>query len=193
MSTITNSSGMVQLADPPLATALFGNVRWSWVWLIARLYIGYTWLNAGIGKIQNPAWTGGGAALKGFWENAVRIPEPPARPPIAVDWYRGFLQAMLDGGHYTWFSQLIVAGEFLIGLALILGAFVGVAAFFGAFMNWNFLMAGTVSTNPIMLVISILILLAWKTAGWWGLDRWLLPNLGTLWQPGKVFLLKPKQ
>ncbi len=187
MSEITNSSGMVQVADPPLATALFGNVRWAWVWLIARLYIGYTWLNAGIGKIQNPAWTGGGVAIKGFWENAVRIPEPPSRPPIAVDWYRDFLQAMLDGGHYTWFSRLIISGEVLVGLAMILGTFVGVAAFFGAFMNWNFLMAGTVSTNPILLVISILLLLAWKTAGWWGLDRWLLPNLGTLWQPGKVF------
>ena len=42
-------------------------------------------------------------------------------------------------------------------------------------------MAGTVSLNPEMLIISVFIILAWKTAGWWGLDRWLLPSLGTPW------------
>ena len=30
----------------------------------------------------------------------------------------------------------------------------------------------------------ILILLGWKVAGWIGVDRWLLPALGTPWQPG---------
>jgi len=29
--------------------------------------------------------------------------------------------------------------------------------------------------------------LAWKTAGWWGLDRWILPALGTPWRPGLIF------
>ena len=27
-----------------------------------------------------------------------------------------------------------------------------------------------------------MIVLAWKVAGWWGLDRWALPLLGTPWQ-----------
>ncbi len=36
------------------------------------------------------------------------------------------------------------------------------------------MMNGATSFNPLMLVISILIVMAWKTAGWWGLDRWLL-------------------
>jgi thiosulfate dehydrogenase [quinone] large subunit len=35
--------------------------------------------------------------------------------------------------------------------------------------------------------IEIFIILAWKTAGWWGLDRWVLPALGTPWRPGSVF------
>ena len=78
-------------------------------------------------------------------------------------------------------------GEFLVGMALILGLFTGIAAFFGSFMNMNYLLAGTVSTNPILLVVALLLVLAWKTAGWWGLDRWLLPALGTPWRPGAVF------
>jgi thiosulfate dehydrogenase (quinone) large subunit len=40
----------------------------------------------------------------------------------------------------------------------------------------------------LLFTLSILLILAWKTAGWWGLDRWLLPMLGTPWKPGRVFL-----
>ena len=82
---------------------------------------------------------------------------------------------------------MIVAGELLIGIALILGIFTGIAAFFGAFMNWNFMMAGTASANPVLFALSIVLILVWKTAGWWGLDRWLLSKLGTPWQPGIIF------
>jgi thiosulfate dehydrogenase [quinone] large subunit len=180
----------IRFVDPPITQALFGNINWAWLWLAARLYIGYTWLNSGIGKISNPAWVGGGEALRGFWERAVLIPDAPAKPAIAVGWYRAFIQALLDGGHYTWFAKLVTAGEVMIGAALILGAFVGIAAFFGAFMNWNFMMAGTASLNPLMFVITVFLILAWKTAGWWGLDRWLLPALGTPWQPGRILTKK---
>ncbi len=184
MSSISISQPTV-LVDPPVTTSLFGDVRWSWLWLVARLYVGYTWLSSGIGKISNPAWMSGDA-LRGFWERAVVVPEAPARPAIAFDWYRTFIQSMLDSGSYTWFSQFVLVGEILIGAALILGLFTGIAAFFGGFMNWNFLMAGTVSTNPVFFPLAILLILAWKTAGWIGLDHWVLPALGTPWQPGKL-------
>jgi thiosulfate dehydrogenase (quinone) large subunit len=177
----------ITITDPPVAQALFGNTRWAWLWLIVRLYIGYNWLTSGWGKISNPAWVQTGEALKGFWERAVAIPDAPARPPIAFDWYRTFLQSLLDSGSYTWFAKLVVAGEILIGLALILGMFTGIAAIFGGFMNWNFMMAGSASTNPVLFFLAVLLVLAWKTAGWWGLDRWLLPLLGSPWQPGRLF------
>ena len=173
-------------ADPPFAQSLFNSPKWAWLWVIARIYVGYAWLTSGIGKLSNPAWTQTGEALKGFWERAVAIPDAPARPLIAFDWYRGFLQSMIDAGAYTWFSKVVYIGEILIGVALILGLFTGIAAFFGGFMNWNFMMAGSASTNPVLFTLSILLVLAWKTAGWWGLDRFLLPALGTPWQPGKA-------
>ena len=172
--------------DPPFAQSLFNSPKWAWLWVIARLYVGYSWLTSGIGKLSNPAWTQTGEALKGFWERAVAIPDAPARPLIAFDWYRGFLQSMIDAGAYTWFSKVVYIGEILIGVALILGLFTGIAAFFGGFMNWNFMMAGSASTNPVLFTLSILLVLAWKTAGWWGLDRFVLPALGTPWQPGKA-------
>jgi thiosulfate dehydrogenase (quinone) large subunit len=177
----------VNIPNPPFARDLFGNTRWAWLWLIARIYVGYTWLTSGWGKVTDPAWMETGLALRGFWERAVAVPDAPARPAIAFDWYRTFLQALLEGGHYSWFGSLIAVGELLVGVALIVGAFTGIAAFMGAFMNWNFMMAGTASVNPVLFTLSILLILAWRTAGWWGLDRWLLPLLGTPWQPGPVF------
>lgn len=173
--------------DPPVISSLFNNTRWAWLWLVARLYVGYAWLSSGLSKIDNPAWMQTGEALRGFWERAVAVPEAPARPLIAFGWYRTFIQAMLEGGHYTWFGPLIAIAELLVGVALILGAFTGIAIFIGAFMNWNFMMAGSASINPLLFTLSILLILAWKIAGWWGLDRWLLPLIGTPWQPGRVF------
>jgi thiosulfate dehydrogenase [quinone] large subunit len=185
MATQTMAKEIV-VADPPWAASLFGSTRWAWLWLIARVYVGYSWLESGIGKVSNPGWMATGDSLKGFWERAVVIPET-GRPLIAFDWYRTFIQSLLDGGHYVWFSKLVVFGEILVGIALILGAFAGIAAFIGGFMNWNFMMAGTASINPVLFTLAILIILAWKVAGWYGLDRWLLPLVGTPWQPGKMF------
>ena len=187
MSTQVETKNIIRFSDPPVANALFNSPKWAWLWLIARVYLGYTWLNSGIGKLSNPGWVQTGEALKGFWERAVLIPEAPARPAISFEWYRTFLQSLLDSGSYTWFSKLVVAGELLVGIALILGLFTGIAAFFGGFLNWNFMMAGSASTNPVLFSISILLIMAWKTAGWIGLDRWVLQSLGTPWQPGKLF------
>ena len=177
----------VVFEDPPFARSLFGSTRWAWLWLIVRVYVGYSWLTSGLGKLSNPAWVQTGVALKGFWERAVLVPEAPARPLIAFDWYRTFIQFLLDSGSYTWFAKLITAGELLIGIALILGLFTGIAAIFGGFMNWNFMMAGTASIIPVLFLLSILLVLAWKVAGWWGLDRWALAALGMPWRPGRVF------
>jgi thiosulfate dehydrogenase (quinone) large subunit len=179
--------------NPPVIQSLFSNPSWAWLWFIARLYLGYTWLSSGWGKLSNPAWMQSGSALQGFWERAIAIPDAPARPLIAFNWYRTFLQALLESEAYVWFAKLLVYGEVLVGIGLILGALTGVAAFFGAFMNWNFMMAGTASTNPVLFILAVLLLVAWRKAGWWGVDRWLLPILGTPWQPGKVFTTRPQE
>ncbi len=172
--------------DPPIAQALFGHVRWAWIWLILRLYAGWVWLQAGWEKLHDPAWAGAkaGTALGGFVNHA--LTESSGAHPNVQGWYAWFLQHAVLADPKAW-SYVVSWGELLVGIALILGIFTGLAAFFGAFMNMNYLLAGTVSTNPILLVIAILLMLAWKTAGWWGLDRWILPALGMPWRPGAVF------
>lgn len=176
----SNSQGYVTIEDPPLAQMLFNTTRFAWLWLIIRVYIGYEWLTSGWGKFNNPAWWSGDA-LGGFWARAIEVPAE-GRPVITFDWYRSFLEFMYNAQWYTWFGKVVMFGEILIGIALILGAFVGIAAFFGGFLNWNFIMAGTASSNGLLFALSGILILAWKVAGWYGLDRYLLPMLGTPWQ-----------
>ena len=51
-------------------------------------------------------------------------------------------------------------------------------------MNMSFLLAGSSSTNPVLFTFGIGLMLAWKVAGYYGLDRYLLPRLGTPWRRG---------
>jgi thiosulfate dehydrogenase [quinone] large subunit len=184
MSEIITRRGKI-IEDPPLLRSvtrwLFNNMRAAWLWLPLRIWLGYHWIDASLNKISNPAWVSTGEALKGYWANAVSIPEN-GRPLIAFDWYRNVIQWLLDTGSYTWFGKLVAYGEILVGIALIIGAFTGIAAFFGGFMNWNYMMAGSASINPMMLLGSFGILLAWKVAGQIGVDRILLPLIGVPWQ-----------
>jgi thiosulfate dehydrogenase [quinone] large subunit len=163
---------------------LLSTTKLAWLWAILRIYLGYDWATHGWAKITGTGWIDGGAALKGFWTNAVNIPET-GRPPIAFGWYRDVIQYMLEQGWYSWFAPLVAYGELLVGIGLILGAFTGIAAFFGAFMNWNFIMAGAASTNGMLLVLAMLLVLGWKVAGWYGLDRYLLPRIGVPWSEWK--------
>ena len=171
----------VEVTEPSIIKFIFSDKRFAIVWLIARVWLGYQWLSAVQHKLADPAWTVTGTALQGYWQGAVAT---APKAIIVFDWYRQVLQFLLDTQWYVWFSRLVVAGELLVGIMLILGAFTGVAAFLGGFMNWNFMMAGSASTNPMLFVAAVLLILAWKTAGYYGLDRHLLPLLGTPLETG---------
>jgi len=174
-----------QVDDPVSWRLLLGNVFFALFWLPVRFFVGRDWLAAGWHKVVDPEWTQSGVALQAYWERAAAIPES-GRPPITYDWFRHFLQYMLDNGWYTWFAKLIAWGEVLVGLGLLVGALVGIAAIFGTVMNFSFMLAGSASSNPVLFGLAVFLVLAWKVAGYWGLDRWLLPILGTPWQRGAL-------
>jgi thiosulfate dehydrogenase [quinone] large subunit len=179
------ASDRVEIEGPSFARFLFNNSRAGLVWLPIRVFLGFTWVEAGWHKATSPGWLDGGAALAGFWKNAVAVPAKGAAP-ITYDWYRDFITFLLNGHHETWFAVLVTFGELLIGVGLIVGALTGFAAFFGAFMNMSFLLAGSASVNPVMFTLAIGLVLAWKVAGYYGVDRVLLPLLGTPWAPGSA-------
>lgn len=177
----------VEIEGPAFTRFLFNNSRAGLFWLPVRLFLGFSWLDAGWHKLTDPdnAWLGGGTALAGYWERAVAIPEQ-GRPAITYEWYRSFLQTLLDNDAESWFAPLIAFGETAVGIGLILGVLTGFAAFFGALMNMSFLLAGSASTNPVLFSLAIGLILAWKVAGYYGVDRYLLPILGTPWRPSML-------
>jgi thiosulfate dehydrogenase [quinone] large subunit len=166
----------------PLTRALFTGTSMSWIWLVVRVYVGWQWLQSGLHKLEDPAWVGDGSALLSYWKRAVAVPPAPAKPAITYDWYRGFLQSLIDSGSHAWCAQLVVWGEVLVGIGLIIGAVVGVTAFFGALMNMNYMLAGSASTNPVLFLLAVLLMLAWRTAGHLGVDYFALPFLASLGQ-----------
>jgi thiosulfate dehydrogenase [quinone] large subunit len=170
--------------DSPLAKFLFTNTKSSWIWLILRIYVGWEWLSAGWSKIHSVAWVGkdAGGALSGFLNGA--LAKTSGAHPDVQGWYAYFLEHVILPHSHFW-SHVVSYGELLVGIALIVGIFTGIAAFFGLFMNFNFLLAGAVSVNPILFICSVGLMMAWRVAGYIGIDRYLLPHLGTPWQ-GKI-------
>lgn len=116
--------------------------------------------------------------LKAFIKNSIAHStgvHPPVQP-----WYAFFLQHIILPNTNI-FAYVVTFGETLAGLGLLLGAFTGIAAFFGIFMNMNYLLAGSVSINPILAMLALFLLLAWRVSGFYGVDHYLLPLLGTPW------------
>ena len=161
----------INLPEPKAIKFLFTDTRAAWIWFLMRLYLGYEWLMAGWAKFidENGVWVGdkAGVAVSGFLNGALR--KTTGEHPDVSGWYAWFIQNVALP-HPVIFSYLIVFGEIAVGLGLIVGLFTALAAFFGVVMNFNFLFAGTVSVNPIMLLMGILIVLAWRTCGYLGLD-----------------------
>ena len=178
-------SKYISISESPWSRFLFSNTVMAPLWLAVRLYVGSTWFLAGLGKIFNPKWTGedSGLALAGFVKGA--LAKTVGEHPDVAGWYADFLQNMVLPNVVVW-AHAVAWGEVAVGLALMIGLFTGLSAFVGLFMNMNFMLAGALSVNPVLFVLSILLVLAWRVSGFWGFDYWLLPFLGTPWQPGRV-------
>lgn len=169
-------NNVVDIPQPAILRFLFSDKRVAWLWLIIRIYIGWEWLVAGWEKVINPVWVGdkAGVAVTGFLNGA--LAKTAGAHPSVAGWYADFIKTIALPNTEI-FSYLVSFGELFVGIGLILGAVTGIAAFFGALMNVNYLLAGTVSVNPSMLVLQFFLILAWRSAGWLGLDRFLLPKI----------------
>jgi thiosulfate dehydrogenase [quinone] large subunit len=190
------SKETVTIEEPGFARVLFASPAASWIWLVARLYLGYNWLHAGWEKVTgtesgwhwaftSESWLKTSAGLKGFAGFALSNAKGP-HAAVNYGWYAAFLRWIERSGAGV-LAPVIAIGEVLIGIALIVGLFTGFAALFGAMLSMSFGLAGVAGVNPIFLLAEIMLILAWRNAGYLGLDRYVLPALGTPWHPGKVF------
>jgi thiosulfate dehydrogenase [quinone] large subunit len=212
------AGGVAYIEEPPFAKWLFGSSAAGWIWLVARIWLGWEWLQAGWGKVfggnitwrfwnwgdaaysltgsDNIGWVRSGTveghhlqvgdAVAGFARGALERGTAGDHPDVAYSWYVNFLEWVRDSGH-TVLGPTVAVGEVVIGIALILGLFTGIMAFLGAILNFSFVFAGSAGVNPAMIAVGLLVILAWRNAGWYGLDRYVLPRLGTPWHRGELF------
>ena len=136
---------------------------------IIRLYLGYAWFTAGLGKIQSGAFD-----ASGFLKGAIAKPVTGPDGNMVYSWYVNFLESFALP-NIDIFNFIVPWGETLIGLGLMLGCLTTAAMFFGLVMNFSFFLAGTVSHNPTDIFLGFIILTAGYNAGRYGLDRWVVP------------------
>jgi thiosulfate dehydrogenase [quinone] large subunit len=172
-----------------------------WILTVLRVWLGYQWMMDGISKL-----TGGFSALT-FIRKAILSPVASAHAADSFQgevaknmalllknsslehityaasnqsypWYAGFLKMLTANGTNTQaFDFLVSWGELLVGLGLIFGTLTLAASFFAMVMNFAYLLAGTVSVNPLYLLIEFFIMAAGLNASKIGLDRWVIPFL----------------
>ncbi|MBO0993399.1 MULTISPECIES: DoxX family membrane protein [unclassified Bacillus (in: firmicutes)] len=140
--------------------------RWvAIVWAALRIWLGVQWLEAGWHKL-------GAFDAGGFLQGA--LAKAGGEAPVVQGWYAAFLEHVALP-NVKIINILIPAGEILVGLGLIVGALTIPALIAGAFMNLNFLLAGTISTNPILLAVAIILLFVINGTVYYGVDRFLVP------------------
>ncbi len=140
--------------------------------LIVRLYLGWTWISGGWEKLTGEKAFDASA----FLTKAVEKPVMSKAGEVIYPTYTGFIENFALP-NVKLFNFIIPWGEFLVGLGLLLGALTTAAMFFGLLMNFMFMFAGTVSTNPWMILLGFFIIAAGANAGRFGVDYYLLPYL----------------
>jgi len=189
----------VGIEEPKIARFFFTSQAAAYLWLVARIWLGYQWLHAGWEKVTgtesgwhwaftSQSWLRSSGGLKGFAGFALTQSKGP-HAAVNHGWYAAFLRWIQHSGGFL--APIIAIGEVAIGVALIIGLFTGLAAFFAGMLTVSFGLAGVAGVNPVFFVIEVMLILAWRNAGYYSLDRYVLPALGTPWRPGKLFHREP--
>ena len=170
----------------------------SLLWLIARLWLGYGWLNAGYQKLWGSEkaafWNGAGAGVKGFATAGV-TGSTSGKGGASYGWWAAFLHNFVIP-NASWIAKLVTVSELAIGVLLILGLFTGAAAAAGLGLNIIYLFTGSAGVNPAYAIVAVFLVLGWRNAGYLGLDRFALPRAGGVLHgtpPGAEHVVPPPQ
>jgi thiosulfate dehydrogenase [quinone] large subunit len=167
-----DASGNLRAAD-----WLYRSKVASVLWLVARLWLGYGWLGAGYQKLwgseKSVFWNGGGAGVKGFATAGV-TGSTAGKGGASYGWWAAFLHDFVVP-NASWIAKVVTLSELVIGVLLILGLFTGLAAVAGLSLNLVYMFTGSAGVNPAYAIVAVFLILAWRNAGYLGLDRFALP------------------
>jgi len=127
-----------------------------------RLFIGIGWVRAGLEKFMDAGWPRGTALVDFFNQhNSSSI--------VVFPFYRDLIQNVFAPNALA-LSWLIMAGQILVGAAILTGACTNFALLCGLFMNLNFILSGEVAPSAFYVVIQV-VLLVTNVGYYLGLDR----------------------
>ncbi|HYW11637.1 MAG TPA: hypothetical protein VE871_06750 [Longimicrobium sp.] len=155
----------------PALTWPFRSTLTSPVWLVLRLYLASVWLQFGVGKIRGGWMEGDG--LHGLL-SAVAAGATPAPFPF----YARVAELLVATGMDRVLSVVIPLVEVGVGLAFLTGVLLVPAAIGATLLNVNLVLSGvaTLRFDGRIIALQILLLLAWRVAGYLGLGtlarRW---------------------
>jgi thiosulfate dehydrogenase [quinone] large subunit len=157
--------------DPALTRFLLNDRRLAWIWVCARAYLACVWALSGVSLLQE----------------VVRFSTDDRMIALADPLPADFVQ------FYPSILILLGMSEMVVGVLLLLGIFTGLTAFISVVLSVNTLYPGPPFTDPLAFVTTILLVLTWRTAGWYGLDRWLLKSPATAPTPSRGATAKGKR
>jgi thiosulfate dehydrogenase (quinone) large subunit len=165
----------------PWTRWLFRSRQASVLWLIARLWLGWQWLSAGWGKLTaagNGNWFTHATGLQGFIAGADSTYDHRAQafghPQVTYGWYVDILNDI--DAHAQVFSRVVTVSELAVGIGLLLGCLTGAAAAGGVALNIMYITGGSAGPNGIFILLAVLLIAAWRVAGYLGADYFLLPR-----------------
>src|ERR1700722_314268 len=165
----------------PAAGWLFRSRQASILWLIVRLWLGWQWFSAGWGKLTAAGhgnWFTHPTGLQGFIAGANSSYDHRAQahghPQVTYGWYLHLLNGI--DGHAQLFSRVVTLSELAIGVGLLLGCLTGAAAAGGVALNVMYITGGSAGPNGIFILLGVLLVAAWRVAGYLGVDYFLLPR-----------------
>ena len=138
----------------------------------ARLLVAERWLPEDLGSEKAAFWFGGGAGVKGFAAAGI-AGSAAGKGGASYGWWAAFLHNFVVP-NASWIAKFIALGEIAIGVALILGLFTGLAALAGLMLNLVYMFTGSAGVNPAYAILEVPLILAWRNAGYLGLDRFAL-------------------
>jgi thiosulfate dehydrogenase (quinone) large subunit len=173
------SRGALEL---PWARWLFRSRQASILWLIVRLWLGWQWLSAGWSRLTGAGdsnWFTHATGLQGFIAGANASYDHRAQafghPEVNYGWYLHILNGM--GAHAQVFSRVVTISELLVGIGLLLGCLTGAAAAGGVALNILYITGGSAGPNGVFILFGVLLVAAWRVAGYLGADYFVLPRL----------------
>ncbi|WP_409304390.1 Crp/Fnr family transcriptional regulator [Peribacillus sp. SCS-155] len=129
------------------------------------MWLGIQSLEAGWHKVAD------GFDTAGFLKGA--IAQAGGERPAVAGWYTAVLKHGIANEEVINF--MITWGELLVGIGLVLGAATIPALLAGVFINLNFTLAGTTSTNPAPNTVVMILLFAGTGEYYYGADRYIIP------------------